>query len=201
MNIEVDFVNSPTDDQKTDNFVNIYAITDERMQELGQALRTPKSRKIYQILMDRELHTKEIGVILDNEPNPRLPNLTHHLKKMTKIGMLTSTSRMKNGHWLTYYKSINYLMIVPDKDKEIAQKSKTLRNTIQKVFKISTIALVTISSYFIMYTQKFSQESVHVVDAVSNHLEYSLPLLVLSGSIGIERMFNFFNKRRSMKIE
>ena len=67
---------SHKDDKIKDNFINIFSNTDTRMKELGQILKTPKSRKIYQILMDKELHTKEIGVILENSENPRLPNLT-----------------------------------------------------------------------------------------------------------------------------
>ena len=55
------------DDKINDDFVKIYANTDARMKELGQTLKTPKSRKIYQILMDKELHTKEIGVILTKD--------------------------------------------------------------------------------------------------------------------------------------
>ncbi len=142
---------SDKEEKINDNFINIFANTDSRMKELGQILKTPKSRKIYQILMDKELHTKEIGVILENSENPRLPNLTHHLKKMTKIGLLKSTTKMKNGHALTYYKAVNYLLIVPAKDIDTAKKSKTLLSTLRKVFKISSIGASTVLSYFLLY--------------------------------------------------
>ena len=185
-----------------DEFVNIYANTDERMQEIGQVLKTPKSRKIYQILMNRELHTKEIGIIIDNEPNPRLPNLTHHLQKMTKIGMIKSTSRMKNGHYLTYYKAVKYLIIVPEEDIEVACKSKRLKNTMKQVFKIASIGIATLSSYLMIHTPSISHDEGSLdVDMFSYSLEFAIPTLVLAGSIGIERMFNFFNKRRSIRVE
>jgi len=191
------------DNKSNDNFINIFANTDERMKELGQILKTPKSLQIYQILMDRQLHTKEIGVILEKQDNPRLPNLTHHLKKMTKIGLLVSSTKMKNGHNLTYYKAVKYLLIVPAKNIEVAQKSKTLKSTMRKVFKICTISFATIISYIL--TNNHVSENSNSYDILgeitSNYFEFIVPMIVLAGAIGIERSLNFFNKRRSIKIE
>ncbi|MEE9339551.1 MAG: hypothetical protein V3U87_15870 [Methylococcaceae bacterium] len=196
------FVVAEKDEIPIDNFVKIFAITDARMKEIGQILKTPKSRKIYQILMDKQLHTKEIGMILENHENPRLPNLTHHLKKMTKIGMLTSTTKMKNGHPLTYYKAVNYLLIVPEKDIEVAQKSKTLKTALRKVFKICAISIPAISSYFLVnYLENMSLEGTRHVSSQSTYLEFLVPLGILGVGIFIERMHNFFNRRHSISIE
>ena len=190
------------DKDPNDNFVKIYSNTDERMKELGQTLKTPKSRKIYQILMDKELHTKEIGMILDNEENPRLPNLTHHLKKMTKIGLLTSTNKMKNGHLLTYYKAVKYLIIVPEKDIAIAQKSKTLKTTLRRVFKISAITIPAITSYFLIeFLENMPIQGTAHVSSQTTYFEFLVPMGILGATIGIERMLNFFNRRHSIKIE
>ena len=185
-----------------DNFVKIFAITDARMKELGQILKTPKSRRIYQILMEKQLHTKEIGIILDNDENPRLPNLTHHLKKMTKIGMLTSTIKMKNGHPLTYYKSVNYVIIVPEKDIAVALKSKTLKTALRKVFKISAILIPTVASYFfIKFLENMPLEKTEHVSSQTTYFEFIVPMGILVAGIGIERMLNFFNRRHSISIE
>jgi DNA-binding transcriptional ArsR family regulator len=190
------------EDDPNDDFVKIYANTDSRMKELGQTLKTPKSRKIYQILMDKELHTKEIGMILENEENPRLPNLTHHLKKMTKIGLLTSTQKMKNGHELTYYKAVNYLIIVPQKDIEVAQKSKTLKTTLRKVFKISVITIPSITSYFfIKFLEDLRVQGTTHVSSQSTNLEFLVPLVIFGIGIGIERLHYFSHRRHSMNIE
>jgi len=194
---------SNKDHKINDNFINIYANTDTRMKELGQILKTPKSRKIYQILMDKELHTKEIGVILENSENSRLPNLTHHLKKMTKIGLLVSTTKMKNGHALTYYKAVNYLLIVPAKDIETAQKSKTLKSALRKVFKISIIGTATVSSYFLLHdSSPITHDGPHFfVQHLQHNLEITVPSIILASGIGAERLINFFNTRHSMIIE
>ena len=196
------FVVAQKDEIPIDNFVNIFAITDARMKELGQIFKTPKSRKIYQILMDKQLHTKEIGMILENHENPRLPNLTHHLKKMTKIGMLTSTIKMKNGHPLTYYKSVNYVLIVPEKDIAVAQKSKTLKTAMRKVFKISAIMVPAITSYvLIKFFETMPLEKTSHVSSQSTYLEFIVPMGILGLGIFIERMHNFFNRRHSISIE
>ena len=190
------------DEIPSDNFVKIFAITDARMKELGQILKTPKSRKIYQILMDKELHTKEIGIILDQDENPRLPNLTHHLKKMTKIGMLTSTIKMKNGHPLTYYKSVNYVIIVPEKDIAVALKSKTLKTTLRKVFKISAIMIPSVASYFfIKFLENMPIEKTEHVSSQTTYFEFIVPMGILAAAIGIERMLHFFKRRHSISIE
>ncbi len=190
------------DHGNNENFIKIYANNDHRMKELGQILKTPKSLKIWQILQEKELHTKEIGMILENEPNPRLPNLTHHLKKMIKIGLLTSTLKMKNGHALTYYKAIKYVMIVPSDKAEIANKSKTLKSTLRKVFKISAITIPAISSYFLIkFLENMPLEGTTHVSSQVTHLEFIIPMVILGSAIGIERIANFFNRGHSILIE
>jgi len=77
------------------DIVKIYSNDDEKMQKLGHILGTPKSRKIYGILIDKELNAKEIGKLIDNEDNPRLPNLIYHLDKMVDIGLLTVEQRIQ----------------------------------------------------------------------------------------------------------
>ena len=194
---------SHKDDKINDNFINIFSNTDTRMKELGQILKTPKSRKIYQILMDKELHTKEIGIILENSENPRLPNLTHHLKKMTKIGLLASTTKMKNGHALTYYKAIPYVLIVPAKDIDIAKKSKTLKSVFRKVFKISLIGIPTTLSYFLLSELTvIAHNGPHLlIQHLHHNLQITIPALILASGIGVERLVNFFNMRHSIIVE
>ena len=125
----------------SDDFIKTFALDDKHIQELGQIIRTPKSRKILEILNGKEMHNKEIGKILDQDDNPRLSNLTHHLKKMTRVGLLKATLKQKNGHQIYYYTASPYILIVPNGDIEIAKKSKTLKWAFRKVFKISTLVL------------------------------------------------------------
>ena len=197
-------VNSDKDNNENNDeeeFVNFYSISDERMKELGQILKTPKSRRIYQLLIKKELHAKEIGIIIDCDENPRLPNLTHHLKKMARIGLLKTKIKNKNGHQVMYYKAVKYLMIVPEEDFEIASKSKTLKTTFRKVFKIATIGLVTMGSYFLTKPETI------IYDGAGNFLvnpvnvEVIIPFIVLGTAIGIERIITYYFKTRSIFIK
>lgn len=188
-------------DHNNDNFVNIYANTDRRMKELGQILKTPKSRRIYHILMDKELHTKEIGMILENEPNPRLPNLTHHLKKMTSIGLLHSTLKMKNGHALTYYTAVKYLIIVPEDDIDVALKSKTLKSTLRRVFKISSIGAVGVISFLFLHQNKSNGLPSSETFTQLPIVESLVPFVTANSMIELERIANFFKMRHSINIE
>jgi len=140
--------------------IKIYTNNDEWIRDLGNILATPKSRKIYQILIDNELNAKEIGKLLGNEENPRLPNLIYHLDKMAKIGLLTVKKRQqrKHGHVLRYYKAISVIIIVPPDGFEKIKNSKTLLNAFTKVFKFSIVIFgIFISSSFFRYMPSRSQ--------------------------------------------
>jgi hypothetical protein len=109
---------------------------------------------------------------------------------------------MKNGHELTYYKAVNYLIIVPQKDIEVAQKSKTLKTTLRKVFKISAITLPAIGSYFLIkFLENMPLQGTQHVSSQLTYLEYLVPMGILGTGICIERIFSFFNRRHSMTIE
>lgn len=152
-----------------DENVKIFGLTDERMQEIGQILRTPKSRQILQILSTQELNAKEIGKIIDNDDNPRLPNLHHHLNKMMSVGLITSRKKLqrKNGHILNYYKAASYIVIVPEEQYEKATKSKTLKNAFKSVFKIVCIGLFAYipTVFFISQQENIDIKYIDALDA------------------------------------
>jgi hypothetical protein len=122
-----------------DNFIKIYSNNDEKIKLIGQILTAPKSRKIYEILINKSLNAKEIGKLIDNTENPRLPNLIFHLEKMVKAELLTVVIKLqrKNGHKLKYYSAIPIIMIVPSQYLEKAITSKTLKNVLINIFKLN----------------------------------------------------------------
>ena len=122
----------------------IYSNMDDRMSQIGQILSKPKSRKIYALLIECQLSAKEIGKIIDNQENPRLPNLIFHLNKMVDAGLLISFKKLqrKGGHELRYYKAVSIILIVPENQLKKAKKSKTLKNVIKIVFKITDSSVI-----------------------------------------------------------
>ncbi len=188
------------------DIVKIYSNDDEKMQKLGHILGTPKSRKIYGILIDKELNAKEIGKLIDNEDNPRLPNLIYHLDKMVDIGLLTVEQRIqrKNGPVLKYYKAVPFVLIVPKDHVEKAQKSKTLRNTFKRVFKFVVIPTATLvstlshSAYVGFFTTQAAGEE--PFPFVFNETTFLIGSLALVTLLFIHKLI-FSRKRHSIIIE
>ena len=140
-------------EKQIENSLKIYSNDDEKMQQVGQILSSPKSRKIYGILITRQLNAKEIGKIIDNDENPRLPNLIFHLDKMVDAGLLTIKKKMqrKRGHVLKYYKATPFILIVPPFHLEKATTSKILINTFKTVFKLGSLHGAYVTMIFLSY--------------------------------------------------
>ena len=187
---------SEDDQDDIDEHVKIFGLTDKRMQEIGQILRTPKSREILHILSTQELNAKEIGKIIDNDDNPRLPNLHHHLNKMMNVGLITSRKKLqrKNGHVLNYYKAASYIVIVPQDQFEKATKSKTLKNAFKNVFKIAAIGVPALIVY---NTQNIFWVSVDLKE-VEIEASFFLPSLVIISGLIIERIYHHKNYIQSL---
>jgi len=119
--------------------LKIYSNMDEQMTLLGQILTVPKSRKIYSLLIEQELTIKEIGKIIDNEENPRLPNLFYHLHKMVNIGLVRKTKKQRGGSRtnLIYYKAVPIIIIAPESYYEHTIKNKSIAKTLEKFFETS----------------------------------------------------------------
>lgn len=126
---------------KNPDVVKIYSNDDMILKKIGQILSSEKSRKIYGVLIDTELNAKEVAKLIDNEENPRLPNIIFHLEKMVKAGMLEVKTKQqrRNGHYLKYYKAVPAVLVVPPKYVEKAKNSKTLYKMFEQIFKISVI--------------------------------------------------------------
>jgi hypothetical protein len=132
--------------------VKIYSNNDEILKKIGQILSSEKSRKIYGLLIEYELNAKEVAKLIDNEENPRLPNIIFHLEKMLDSGMLSMRTKQqrKNGHFLKYYKAVPTVLVVPPEYLEKAIASKSLHKIFDDIFRLSTAVLVIGGSTFMM---------------------------------------------------
>lgn len=144
------------DDFETD-LVKIYSNDDMLLKKIGQILSSEKSRKIYGLLIDCELNAKEVAKMIDNEENPRLPNIIFHLDKMVNTGMLSMRTRQqrKNGHYLKYYKAVSAVLVVPPKYLEKASESKSLQKVFDQIFKISSYAMIIGGGTLLMHLEFF----------------------------------------------
>ena len=182
-----------------DNCLKIFSNDDEKMQKVGQILSSPKSRKIYGFLIDRELNAKEVGKLVDNDDNPRLPNLIFHLDKMVDAGLLTMEKKMqrKRGHVLKYYKAVPFILIVPPQHIEKAKSSKTLKNTFKTVFKFGMIgvaAILTHTYFDVLFIGDTLTES-------NTFAPFVYAVLVGATGLTIERIYTYFKNRQKQKID
>ena len=183
--------------------VKIYPNNDERMHKLGQIRASEKSRKIYHVLTERELSAKEIGKIIDNEENPRLPNIIFHLNKMTEIGLLTSQKKLqrKGGPYLTYYKAVPVIMLVPDRHYDKAEKSKTLKSTCKRIFKFSMIGISALVSSGI-YGYSVNNTSMKLpVGSSGDNTHIIIALSVVIAGLILERISSHMQKQKNKQVQ
>ena len=117
--------------------LKIYSNTDEQLNKLGQILTTPYSRKIYSTLIMNELTATDLGKIVEETEEPKLPNLLFHLNKMIEIGLIKTLRKntKPKGKQLLHYTAVPLILIVPENFYEKAINSKTLKNLFVKIFK------------------------------------------------------------------
>ena len=156
-----------------DNFnsaVKIYSISDERLRHVGAVLANPKSRLIYELLIDKEYHAREIAKIVENTTNPHLPIIKHHLLKMLKADLITVETRFskKHGKHLKYYRAVPFLLITPPSVIEKTKNYKTLQKIFKKLYKITSVVIVTGSMLFL------SEMSFFVKPLPSGRVEFTL---------------------------
>jgi len=151
--------------------VKIYSNNDEILKKIGQILSSEKSRKIYGMLIETELNAKEVAKLIDNEENPRLPNIIFHLDKMVNAGMLTMSTKQqrRNGHYLKYYKAVPTVLVVPPKYLDKAQKSKTLYKMFENIFKLSALG-VTIGGMLLITELGFFFEKRKLISKYSEYI-------------------------------
>jgi len=123
------------------DLLNIYPNNGKHMNKVGQTLTSKMSRKIYGILIEKELTAKEIAKIVSTGESLRLPNIVSILNKMKKAGLVTRTKKLRKinrekepEHPLNFYKAIPFILIIPPIYVKKISKSKILQDTLQKIF-------------------------------------------------------------------
>ncbi len=132
-------------DDESPNIENlkIYSNCDDLLRLVGTILATPKSRRIYSMLIEKEMYAREIAKIIENKQNPHLPGIKFHLNKMVEAGLVRVEIKLqrKNGKRLKYYRAVPFIIIAPFRHVEAIQKNKTLYSLFKNIFDNTTMAL------------------------------------------------------------
>jgi len=104
-----------------EDFIIFSIENDEQMDDLGKVIGTKYSREFLKITQNKQLNLKEIAKLIEKTDNPRLPNPTHHKKRLEKLRLIEGTRKLqrKNGHKLRYYTAKNIIILTSD---DIAKK-------------------------------------------------------------------------------
>jgi len=138
-------------DGEIDDPVKIYSTMDEVIPKLGSVLHNKKSNAIYKILSSnptKEYYLKELAVMIEKDENPRLPIYEHHIGILVDSGIVKIRIKMHNKHKTKYYRASPVAMIISPQYYEKALNSKTLKNAFDKVFKLGTVGIAGIATWF-----------------------------------------------------
>lgn len=112
-----------------------YSNNDEILRQIGTILSTSKGRRIYSLLIDKEMHAREIAIIIENKQNPHLPGIKYHLIKMVEAGLATVEVKLqrKNGKHLKYYRAIPFILITPPQYMDKIKNNKNLQTLFKNI--------------------------------------------------------------------
>jgi len=206
INIEVIFVSEDTTDKEIQDakklisecnfkeFVKMYSNDSDLIKVLGSVFHNDKSRAMWLLLSNtkKEYYLKEMAVIIENDENPRLPNYEYHIAIMVKAGIVLVRDKLHNKHKTKFYRAASLVMLASPYLYEKASKSKTLKNTLMKVFKFASIGIAAFGIHsFLQLT-----ESTFTLGIIPNFI---VPLAVIvCGLIG-DRIYSYFKNKKKLK--
>lgn len=167
-------------------YVKIYSNDSKLIPLLGSVFHNEKSRAMWLLLSNtkKEFYLKEMAIIIENNENPRLPNYEYHIGIMVEAGIVLVRIKLHNKHKTKFYRAAPVIMLTTPQLYEKASKSKTLKNTFNKVFKFVAIGIAALSSH--VFVEFFSSS------ALSGSPNYTIPLLVTIVGILSERAYSHF---------
>lgn len=184
------------DSHKISEDVEILSTEDEKIKLIGNLLGNDSSRNMLKLLLEKEMTANEIA----QKTGQLLSLVMHHLQKMQEAGMIRITKIGKNtkGHDMKYYGPTKLVVIIfPQKASNKAKGSKSLLNSLNRIYRFATIGIAGMVSWFLV--QDMSNEPTHggVVtgtEPASYLLATLISLSVMLSGLIIERILTEFRR-------
>jgi DNA-binding transcriptional ArsR family regulator len=156
-----------SDQSKSSEKIEILSTDDDKIKLIGDLFSSDSSRKILNLLYEKELAASEIA----NKTKMSLELVRHHIQKMQKIGLVYVSKTQKNSREqdMKYYASKKFvIMVVSPTLSEKAKKSKTLFTNLKKVYYFAALGVAAISTWFAtkLFSALFSAPSISLDKAV-----------------------------------
>lgn len=186
---------SDTASDKAEEQVEILSTEDEKIKLIGNLLGNDSSRNILKLLLEKEMTANEIA----QKTGQLLSLIIHHLQKMQEAGMIRITKTEKNtkGHDMKYYGPTKLVVLIfPSKASDKAKGSKSLRNSLNKIYKFVVIGIAGITSWAVIQPGNEIPTHTGVITSVpsSDLMPIVIPLTVMFVGLIIERILTAFRK-------
>lgn len=130
-----------------DQNFQVFPNDDDRLKILGEIFSNESSRKIFTLLLEKELTIMEISKELGISANLTI----HHLKKMIGSNIVSITKETKNsrGRPLRFYRAKSAIVIASKDTLNHAKSSKSLLKTLENITRFSVIGIAGIFTWII----------------------------------------------------
>jgi DNA-binding transcriptional ArsR family regulator len=132
--------------------IEILSTEDDKIKTIGELLSNDSSRSILKILNDNIMTANQIA----QKTGISLPLAMYHLKKMQELGIVSITT---NENDAKYYTSAKFAFIITSaRVSEKAKASKSLFNSLKKIYRFTAIGLGGLISWSILQNMQNQQE-------------------------------------------
>lgn len=135
--------------------VQIFSNTDEKLKSLGKMLNNDSSRKILQLLIEKEMTANEIAL----QTKLSLPLALYHINQMIEAGIaiVSKISTNDKNQPMKYYSAKPGIMILPEKASEKAKQSKSFTKSLKSIMKFASVGVAGITLWFSIRYIQFQQ--------------------------------------------
>ncbi len=188
---EMENVEDNSDLANANDKIEIVSTDDDRIKMIGSLLSNDSSRTILKLLFENEMTANEIA----QKTGMLVSLVIHHLQKMQEVGLVKINRVGKNskGHDMKYYGATKLAVIIlPSKISEKAKKSKSLANTLNKIYKFAAIAIAGVVAWAVLNIN-VNPVSPGLVSRTPDATPIGIivPLLIVIVGLIIERIIEF----------
>ena len=150
---------------KQNKSIQFFPANDDRLKILGEIFSNESSRKIFTLLLEKDLTIMNIS----KEAGISANLIIHHLKKMVQLDIVTITRETTNsrGNPLRFYRAKSSIVIVSKDAINRAVTSKSLQDALGRITRFSAVGLAGIFTWIITNSQS----------ALDSALKYPRPTL------------------------
>ena len=125
----------------------VFPNDDDRLKNLGEIFSNESSRKIFTLLLEKELTIMEVS----KESGFSANLIIHHLRKMVSSNIVSVTKETKNsrGRPLRFYRAKSAIVIASKDALNHSKPSKSLRKTLEEITRFSMIGIAGVFTWII----------------------------------------------------